>query len=156
MTAFDVRIQRRDLLSSDAQALIAALNSELASTYPEEGATHFRLDPAEVAEGNGAFLVAFRADAPVGCGAVRRIDARTGELKRMYVAPEERGQGVGRALLVALEDEARRLGLARVVLETGVRQDRALALYERNGFARIVPFGEYGGSPLSVCMAKDL
>jgi len=156
MTAIDVGIQRRDILSPDAQALIAALNGELASTYPEEGATHFRLDPSEVAEGIGAFLVAFRAGVPVGCGAVRRIDARTGELKRMYVTPEVRGQGVGQALLVALQAEARRLGLARVVLETGVRQARALSLYERNGFARIAPFGEYVGSPLSVCMAKDL
>jgi GNAT superfamily N-acetyltransferase len=156
MTAIDVTIQRRDILASDAQALIAALNGELASVYPEEGATHFRLDPSEVAEGNGAFLVAFRGSVPVGCGAVRRIDTLTGELKRMYVTPETRGLGVGQALLVALEAEARRLGLARLVLETGVRQARALSLYERNGFARIARFGEYAGSALSVCMAKDV
>jgi putative acetyltransferase len=74
----------------------------------------------------------------------------------MYVAPEVRGLGVGQALLAALEAEARRLGLARVCLETGVRQGRALALYEHNGFARIAPFGEYVGSSLSLCMAKDL
>ena len=156
MTAIDVTIQCCDILSSDAQALIATLNGELAIVYPEEGATHFRLDPSGVADGNGAFLIAFRGGVPVGCGAVRRIDALTGELKRMYVTPETRGLGVGRALLVALQAEARRLGLARVVLETGVRQARALSLYERDGFARIAPFGEYVGSPLSVCMAKDI
>jgi putative acetyltransferase len=156
MTAIDVTIQRRDILSSEAQALIAALNGELKGLYPEEGATHFRLDPSEVAGGSGAFLVAFREGVAVGCGALRRIDTVTGELKRMYVNPGARGLGVGRALLVALQAEARRLGLTRVVLETGVRQARALSLYERDGFTRIAPFGEYVGSPLSVCMAKDL
>jgi putative acetyltransferase len=156
MTAIDVTIQRRDILSSDAQALIAALNGELTSLYPEQGATHFRLDPSEVAHGSGAFLVAFREGVAFGCGALRCIDTLTGELKRMYVNPSARGLGVGHALLVALQAEARRLGLTRVVLETGVRQAPALSLYERAGFTRIALFGEYVGSPLSVCMAKDL
>jgi putative acetyltransferase len=59
-------------------------------------------------------------------------------------------------VLEALEAEARALGIARLVLETGTRQGEALALYRRTGFSRIPPFGEYVGSPLSVCMAKDL
>ena len=70
-------IERFDILSHTARTLIEALNAELSSRYPEDGATHFRLDPDEVAEGRGAFLVASRAGKPVGCGAVRRID-RTG------------------------------------------------------------------------------
>lgn len=148
-------IRKCDLLSRDAQALIAALDGELTDVYPEEGARHFRLDAGEVAEGQGAFLVASREGMLLGCGAVRRIDGHTGELKRMYVRPDARGQGVG-GLLAALEAEARSLGLARVVLETGIRQARALSLYGRAGFTRIPPFGEYGGSPLSVCLAKDL
>jgi GNAT superfamily N-acetyltransferase len=149
-------VQRADILSPAAQTLIAALNAELSRTYPEEGACHFRLDAEEVADGRGAFLIAWRAEKPIGCGAIRQIEERTGELKRMYVAPEERGRGIGRAILQALEGEARALGISRVVLETGVRQREALALYERAGFLRIAPFGEYVASPLSVCMAKDL
>jgi GNAT superfamily N-acetyltransferase len=74
----------------------------------------------------------------------------------MYVAPEERGRGVGRALLAALEAAARALGLSRLVLETGDRQREAIALYRRAGFRDIPPFGEYVGSPLSVCMGKEL
>jgi GNAT superfamily N-acetyltransferase len=148
-------VQRADILSPAAQTLIAALNAELSRTYPEEGACHFRLDAEEVADGRGAFLIAWRAEKPIGCGAIRQIEERTGELKRMYVAPEERGRGIGRAILQALEGEARALGISRVVLETGVRQREALALYERAGFLRIAPFGEYVASPLSVCMAKD-
>lgn len=136
--------------------LIGALDAELSAQYPEEGATHFRLDAAEVAAGRGAFLVATRAGEPVGCGAVRRIDGDTAELKRMFVVPAARGQGVGRALLEALEAEARRLEVAWVVLETGERQGAALALYEGAGFVRIPRYGEYATSPLSVCLGKKL
>jgi len=149
-------IERGDILSPTARTLIEALNAELSSRYPEDGATHFRLDADEVADGRGAFLVVSRAGRPVGCGAVRRIEAQTGELKRMYISPEERRRGLGRALLAALEAEARALGITRLVLETGVRNPEALALYERAGFARIPPFGEYVDSLLSVCMGKDL
>ena len=59
-------------------------------------------------------------------------------------------------LVDALEAEARSLGAKRLVLETGVRQPEATGLYERAGFDRIEPFGEYVGSAFSVCMAKDL
>lgn len=151
-----VIVERHEIVSPAARALIDALNAELSSRYPEAGATHFRLDPEEVAESRGAFLIASKDGTPIGCGAVRRIEERTGEIKRMYVVPEERGRGVGRALFDALEAEARALGLSRLVLETGVRQQEAIALYERAGFSDTAPFGEYVGSPLSVCMAKDL
>jgi len=151
-----VIIQRADILSAPARALIAALNAELSARYPEEGATHFRLDPGEVADGRGAFLIASSSGRPVGCGAVRRLEAGTGEIKRMYVSPDARGRGVGRAVLTALEAEARALGITRLVLETGLRQIEAVALYERAGFSQIPAFGEYVNSPLSLCMAKDL
>ena len=148
-------IRRIDILSPAAQMLINALNTELLGRYPEEGACHFRLDAREVAEGQGAFLIAFRSGQPMGCGAVRRIDAHTGELKRMYVTAAERGRGVGWAILNALETEARGLRLTRLVLETGVRQAEAQALYQRAGFSRIAAYGEYANSPLSICMAKE-
>jgi GNAT superfamily N-acetyltransferase len=151
-----VLIQREALTSSVAAGLIHALNAELSGLYPEPGATHFRLGEEEVSEGRGAFLVAYVDGAPLGCGAVRRLDQATAELKRMFVAPGIRGQGVGRALLRALEDEARGLGARRLVLETGIRQRAALALYRKTGFAVIPAFGEYVDSPTSVCMGKDL
>ena len=149
-------IRRADISQSDAQSLIAALNAELSARYPEPGATHFRLDADEVAEGRGAFLVAFLAAKPVGCGAVRRIDSGMAEIKRMYVVPGTRGRSIGSRILFALEDEARNLGATRLVLETGGRQPEALALYARAGFVRIPAFGEYVGSPFSICMEKIL
>ena len=156
MTDRDFIVERCDIRTPAALGLIAALNAELAGRYPEEGATHVRLDPDEVVEGRGAFLVASRAGLPIGCGGVRRIDEQQAEIKRMFVRFEERGQGVGRALPFALEVEARQFGVSRLVLETGIRQAEALALYERAGSSRIAPFGEYAGSPPSVCMAKAI
>ncbi len=154
-----VELRREGILSAAAQLLIGALNAELEGRYPEEGANFFRLDADEVREGRGGFFVAYISGEPVGCGAVRRTDPGVAEIKRMYVAPAARGRGVGRQIFVALEAEARRLGVRRLVLETGPRQPEAIALYERAGFVQIPLYGEYRDTPhpeLSVCMAKDL
>ena len=152
-----VDIRRSTLASPDAARLIAALNVELHATFPEPGATHFSLPGAQVASGDGAFLIAYLDDIVVGCGAVRRLDEETAELKRMYVDPSFRGRGIGRALVEALEREARLLGITRVVLETGTRLAPAIKLYEAMGYARIPLFGEYLSSPdTSLCFGKSL
>jgi putative acetyltransferase len=152
----DISIRGEAIASPAARALIEALNAELSERYPEPGATHFSLDASEVAEGNGAFLVAYLGNDAVGCGAIRRIEEGVGEIKRMFVRPTARGRGVGAALLHAIEQTARQLNIHRLVLETGERQQEALALYRRAGFALIPCFGEYVDSPLSICMGKSL
>jgi putative acetyltransferase len=144
------------LSSPAAGELIGRLNAELTERYPNPEDRHFHLAAEQVADGEGVFLVARLDGEPVACGALRRIEPDTGEIKRMYVAPSQRGLGVGRRVLGELERHAHLLGLRRLVLETGVRQHEALALYERFGFRQIDRFGEYVNSPLSVCMAKDL
>jgi GNAT superfamily N-acetyltransferase len=161
-----LEIAPEPLTSSVSAALISELNAELSAMYPEPGATHFSLDTSEVAPGSGIFVVARWNGRPIGCGALRKVPdatlvrelgSRVGELKRMYVAREARGRGIGRAVLDRLEAEARTLGLARLVLETGTRQLEALALYRRAGFTEIPAYGEYAASAAtSVCMAKEL
>jgi putative acetyltransferase len=161
-----LEISAEPLVGPVAQSLIATLNAELSALYPEPGATHFSLDPAQVAPGTGAFLVVRRDGQPIGCGALRRLTddsvvaelgTNVGELKRMFVARDGRGQGIGRALLAELETAARRLGMSRIVLETGIRQHEALALYRRAGYADIPAYGEYSLSPgTSVCLGKML
>jgi ribosomal protein S18 acetylase RimI-like enzyme len=145
-----------DLFTPEAQTLIAELNEELSAMYPEESANHFRLDPEEVRKGSGAFLIAIDGERHLGCCALRRMDQKTGEIKRMYVRNEARNRGIGRTMLLSIEEEAKALGMTRLVLETGVRQPAAIALYKKAGFVVIPLFGEYAGSPLSVCMEKDL
>jgi putative acetyltransferase len=149
-------ISRERLDSPIARSLIEALNAELSERYPEPGATHFNLSEAEVAERNGTFLVANLDGEPAGCGAIRIIEPGIAEIKRMYVPHGMRGRGIATALLAGLEMAARELNVRRLVLETGARQPEAIALYRRAGFDFITPFGEYVGSPLSVCMGKDL
>src|ERR1700736_1506381 len=152
----EIEIRRADIGCDDAVGLITVLNAELSRQYPEEGATHFRLDAHEVVEGRGAFLIAYAGGKAVGCGAVRLLDGETAEIKRMFVIPDARGRGISKQILLGLESEGRRLGARKLVLETGERQVEAMALYRRGGFERIPAFGEYVDSPLSVCMAKEL
>jgi len=157
LTEERITIARAELTADASRALLASLNTELEAAYPEPGATHFRLDAEEVQHGRGVFLVVYLEAAPVGCGAVRVLDPETAELKRMYMAPAARGRGLGRRLVAALEAEARALGVRRLVLETGVSQTAALALYRGSGFQTIPLFGEYLRSPkTSVCLGKDL
>jgi putative acetyltransferase len=157
MNPVSFSITPADLTSRDALALISALNQELLGTYTEPGATHFRLDPEDVTPGRGIFLVVRFNEDPVGCGALRVLDADTAELKRMYIEPSLRGKGLGRRLVASLEAEARTLGVQHLVLETGVHQTAALLLYEKCGFAPIPLFGEYCLSPdTSICLGKDL
>jgi GNAT superfamily N-acetyltransferase/SAM-dependent methyltransferase len=154
--AHELVIEPSSLDSADARALIGELNRQLDDDYPEPGANHFRLDAGEVAPGRGVFLIARLGGEAVGCGAVRALDDGVAEIKRMYTRPAARGKGVARALLAALEVQARSLGATRLVLETGERQRAAVALYVRAGFEEIPPFGEYVDSPLSVCYGKPL
>ncbi len=157
MASETITITRAELTADVSRALIASLNAELSGIYPEPGSTHFHLDPEEVADGRGAFLVVYREGTPVGCGALRLLDTEMAELKRMYVSPTLRGRGLGRRLLAALEAEARALGIRRLVLETGVRQAAALALYRATGLYPIPLFGEYRLSPETrVCLGKEL
>jgi putative acetyltransferase len=93
---------------------------------------------------------------PVGCAAVKMLTDSLAELGRMFVIPPARGRGLSHIILSAIEDEARRLGATRIVLETGNRQLAAIALYTSAGYTRIPPFGVYATSPVAVCFEKHL
>jgi GNAT superfamily N-acetyltransferase len=101
-------------------------------------------------------ILAFDGDIAVGCGCFKPHEDQTAELKRMYVATERRGTGVGSALVKALEAWAVELGYTAIVLETGVRQEEAITLYRARGFGIIPSYGVYADMPLSVCMRKDI
>ena len=133
--------------------LISALNGYLSALYPPSS-NHF-LDLDQLSRPDIRFFVARREGAPLACGALR-IAGDYGEVKRMYVAPAARGQGLGRAILEHLESEARREGLSLMRLETGNRQAEALALYRGAGYVDCGPFGDYREDPLSLFLEKRL
>lgn len=146
-----------DLDHQAAVELLSALDQEIRARYdePVEGFV-LGLDPEEVAPGHGAFVVAWVDDNAVGCGAVRLIDIETAELKRMYIVPQYRRQGLAGAVLRSLEDHARTLGATRVVLETVINPPAAVAFYRAAGWKEIPKFGPYVESEISFCMGKIL
>lgn len=134
--------------------LIEALDAYQMPLYPPE--SHHGIDIAALSAPDVVFVVARAGDrSAAGCGAVV-LGRDHGELKRMFVRPEVRGGGIGRALLEFLEREAAARGCRRLMLETGFRQREALDLYARCGYVRCGPFDDYVEDPNSVFMCKAL
>src|SRR6478672_2756596 len=143
--------------SLDVLALTEAQQEEMRGRYDGEA----DIGPTRVADmfvvPDGVFLVVRDDDGrAVGCGGVCRFDATRAELKRMYVRPESRGLGLGRRLLVELEEHARALGYAGIVLETGDRQPESVGLYASAGYERIPCYPPYSERELSLCFEKRL
>ena len=149
---FTIAVERAD--RPDVVALIDELDAYQVPLYPLE--SHHGVDIATLLRPDVVFLVARdAAGTALGCGAVL-VTPDYGELKRMFVRPACRGQGIAKALLDALQAQARHRGCPALMLETGIRQPEALGLYERSGFTRRAPFGDYAPDPLSVFMEKPL
>ena len=127
-----------------AQALAAAMVDEIGPLYERGLGRAPTARPEELSPPGGGFVVVEEGGRALAGGGVKRLDDRTAEIKRMYVAPHARGRGLGRVLLAALEDLARDLGYAAVRLDTGARQPRAQRMYERAGY---VPVPDYNGNP---------
>jgi GNAT superfamily N-acetyltransferase len=126
-------------------------------TSPESNGETDDLRNDELFAPTGRFVIVYDdEDRPIACGAIRRRDDEAAEIKRMYVRPSARGHGISRMVLHELEATARRYGYRALVLETGLRQPQAIALYESHGYSVIPNFGFYKESPLSVCYRKEL
>ena len=138
----------------DVMRLIEALDAHAIALYPPE--SNHLLDVAALCEPSVTFLVVRAGDEAVGCGAVLRDLRGWGEIKRMYVRPDQRGRGIGARVLAELETIARAGGLALLRLETGIHNTEALGLYRRAGFVECAAFGDYAPDPLSVFMEKRI
>ncbi len=136
----------------DVMALIEALDAYANALYPPE--SNHLLGISGLSGPAVAFLVVRDGSEAVGCGAVLRDPRGWGEVKRMYVRPDQRGRGIGRRVLAEIEAIARVSRLPLLRLETGIHNTEALALYRRTGFAECAAFGDYAPDPLSVFMQK--
>jgi putative acetyltransferase len=99
-------------------------------------------------------VVVYLSGQAAGCGALRKYDTDTIEIKRMYTIPTMRGQGVATAVLHELEKWAATLGFKRCILETGDKQPEAIQLYRKLGYKEIPNYGPYADVPSSVCFEK--
>ena len=149
-----VEIRLLDPHSNDATGLVRELDEYLLDLYPVES-NH--LDSIEeLSKPHVHLLGAFENGQPLGCGAVKLLDKGYGEIKRIYVRSSARGKGIGRKILVALEDTAADAGYTMLRLETGVYQSEAMRLFETSGYIKIGRFGDYPSDPLSVFMEKKI
>jgi ribosomal protein S18 acetylase RimI-like enzyme len=127
-----------------AVASVATMEGEVEASLgpmtPERTST---VAPAEMVPPAGWFVLLEDDGRVVAGGGVRRLGERVAEIKRMWVAPERRGEGLGRRLLVELEAAAADLGYGTVRLDTAASMDAALALYGRAGY-RAIP--DYNGN----------
>jgi GNAT superfamily N-acetyltransferase len=150
----NVRCKRTSWDDPDFQALIARLDEELWKTYPELQGSYAAKN---IVHGDASVVVCRDGERPVGCGCFRPTpEEGVVELKRMFVDGSCRGRGVGKGILAELEAWAAESGRRAMILETGIKQAAARAMYERSGYARIENYGEYRGNANSVCMRKEL
>ncbi len=101
-------------------------------------------------------IVAYKDGVAAGCGAIKPYTQTIAEVKRMFVHPDFRRQGIAKSILTALEDWAKELNYSSAILETGVKQSEAIALYKRSGYNVIPNYGQYAGVESSICMQKNL
>ena len=156
-----LEIRRLPFLHGDVQQLVTEVQAEYVTRYggPDEAP----IDATMFDAPTGAFFVGYLDEVPVAMGGwrmradvVRLGGGPSAEIKRMYVAPGGRRRGLARTMLAHLEDTARAAGAAVMILETGIEQPEAIALYESSGYEPVEKFGHYAWSPKSRCYGKRL
>jgi DNA-binding MarR family transcriptional regulator len=140
--AASVEFSSVDFRSEDAQRCLRKYYAELAARFPGGFELHADDAPAaeEIAPPGGCMLIAHLFGEPVGCGAIRTLEADVAEIKRMWISPEVRGLGVGRRLLAELERAAIARKLRTVRLDTNGSLAEALHLYRTSGYREIPPY----------------
>lgn len=142
--------------SPQAQALVAGMVREISGHYgPDVAERTPSATPQDFSPPGGCYVALFDGDAAVAGGGIKQLEPGVGEVKRMYVVPDRRGEGLGRTLLAALEGAARELGYRVVRLDTGVHQPEAVGLYRSAGYQEIPDYNGntyasyWGEKPLS-------
>lgn len=148
-----MEIIRTNSTNPDFIGLVRLLDAELAE---RDGADHAFYSQFNTIDTLKHTLVCYSQELAVGCGAIKAFGDTAMEVKRMYVHPDFRGRGIASAVLRELESWAAELGYTRCVLETGLRQPEAIALYLRSGYALIPNYGQYAGVENSRCYEKRL
>ncbi|MBL0934144.1 MAG: GNAT family N-acetyltransferase [Rhizobiaceae bacterium] len=152
-----VTIAQETPLQDDVRQMVAELNATMQPLTPPE--FQFQLTVEQMATpGVTVFVARDEAGRAVGMASLKAHDATLGEVKRMYTLPAVRGQRIGSRLLARVEDEARALGLSRLVLETGEAPgfEEAWRVYERGGYAVCGAVLDYPDSGFSRFYEKKL
>jgi GNAT superfamily N-acetyltransferase len=150
----ELKIEQVAYDSELAQQMVDEIQLDLTARYG--GPDETPVDPAAFRSPHGAFLLGYADGELIGCAGLRRRSDQVVELKRMYVRLAHRRRGHAKRLLTAVEDRAREMGYRQLVLETGLEQPEAIALYESAGYTAVPPFGYYQDEPNSRSYGKAL
>ncbi len=148
-----ISIIRTDSTNPDFQKLVKALDSELAIRDGEEHGFYSQYNKIDAIK---QAIVLYQGPKAVACGAIKPYSETSAEVKRMYTLPEYRGKGLAAHVLNELEQWAAQLGFEKCILETGIRQPEAIALYKKCGYTLIPNYGQYAGVANSVCFEKSV
>ena len=147
-----LQLKRVTSQNKDFQQLVKDLDAFLAVT---DGDEHDFYNQFNKIEGLKHVIVAYLNDVAVGCGALRPFDKETMEVKRMFTLVDYRGKGVASQILTELESWSQELDYKKCVLETGILQTEAIALYEKNSYKLIPCYGQYLNVENSKCFGKE-
>jgi putative acetyltransferase len=148
-----IAIKRSDSEDQNFQRLAGDLDVDLKIRDGEDHEFYAQLNKIDKLAN---VVVAYEGDVAIGCGAIRKFDDHSMEVKRMYVTPGNRQRGIASMILKELENWTTELGYSKCILETGKNQSEAIAFYTKNGYRRIPNFGAYKDVPNSVCFEKEL
>lgn len=148
-----IKLVRTNSDNPDFIALVKQLDAYLAIIDGEDHAFYDQFNKIDKIK---HVVVAYVNDQPMACGAIKEYEPTTTEIKRMYTSATGRGQGLATQVLTELENWATELGYKQCVLETGKRQEDAIALYQKNGYMLIPNYGQYADIANSVCFQKIL
>ena len=124
--------------------------------YQRFGEVALKYRPYNTLENIKDFFVAYDHGKPAGCACFRYFDKESAELKRVFILPEYRRQGIAHRLATACEKAAKSQGYRYMVLETGVEMTDAIALYQKLGYNFIDNYGDFAGDTICCCMKKSL
>lgn len=148
-----IKLLRTDSDNADFLQLVALLDADLAIRDGAEHAFYAQFNKTTLLKN---VVVAYDEETPVGCGAFKPFEENTVEIKRMFVQPEHRGNGIAGMVLGELEQWAAEINSTSCVLETGKKQPEAIRLYERSGYRIMPSYGQYVNVENSVCMKKSI
>jgi GNAT superfamily N-acetyltransferase len=144
---------RTDSKNQDFINLVKLLDKELADRDGADHSFYAQFNKIDLIKN---VVIAYCDGNPVGCGAFKPYNDSTAEVKRMYVPEAVRGQNIASRVLTEIENWARETGFNTCILETGLRQPEAIALYKKMGYQVILNYGQYAGIENSVCFQKEL
>ena len=146
-----IQLLRSDSSNNDFIQLVGELDAFLRIYDGEDHAYYSQFNKIDSLK---FVVVAYEDTVPVGCGAIKHFSSDAMELKRMYVKPEKRGEGIAGIILKDLENWSAELNYTKCILDTGALLKEAIQLYKKSGYQLMPNYGQYIGIENSLCFEK--